>query len=202
MSEPTGFPSATVHGFLGQVAARTPAPGGGAACAVSVGTAAALVAMAARFSTKQLPDADRLAASADELRAAALPLADADADVYAELLAASRGKGPGHQERFTEACRAACDVPLRMADAAVRVAELAARVGTDGNPNLRGDAYTAVMLCSAAAESTAALVGINTRAGNLDDERVRRATDHTLAVARAVAALREDLGPPSASESG
>ncbi|QPP10222.1 cyclodeaminase/cyclohydrolase family protein [Streptomyces bathyalis] len=201
MNETTDFPSATVRGFLDQVAARTPAPSGGAACAVAVGTAAALVAMAARFSTRQLPDADRLAANADELRAEALPLADADAEVYGELLAASRDKGPGHEERFAEACRAACDVPLRMSGTAVRVAELATRVGTEGNPNLRGDAYTAVMLCSAAAESAAALVGINARAGNLDDERVRRAAGQTLAVARAVTALKENLGPP-ASASG
>jgi formiminotetrahydrofolate cyclodeaminase len=194
MSEPADFPSATVRGFLDQIAERTPAPGGGAACALAVGTAAALVAMAARFSTRQLPDAARLAATADELRGEALPLADADADAYGRLLAAFRDEEPGHRERLAAACRAACDVPLRMAEAAARVAELAARVGTEGNPNLRGDAYTAVMLCSAAAESAAALVGINARAGKLDDEPVRRATDHTLAVAKAVALVKAAAG--------
>ncbi|WP_314174456.1 cyclodeaminase/cyclohydrolase family protein [Streptomyces winkii] len=199
MSEPAGFPSATVRGFLDQVAARTPAPGGGASCAFAAGTAAALVAMSARFSTKQLPDAERVAATADDLRGEALPLAEADAEAYGKLLAAFRDKEPGHRERLAEACRAACDVPLRIAGVAAAVAELAARVGTDGNPNLRGDAYTAAMLCSAAAESAVALVRINVRAGGLDDEPERRAGAHTLAVARAVEAMRETLGPPSAS---
>lgn len=191
MSEPSDFPSATVRGVLEQISARTPAPGGGAACAVTVGTAAALVGMAARFSTKQLPDAARIAATADDLRGEALPLADADGDAYGKLLAAFRDKEPGHRERLAEACRTACDVPLRIAGLAASVAELAARVGTDGNPNLHGDAYTAVTLCSAAAESAAALVRINVRAGELDDGPEHEANGCTLAVTKAVEAMKE-----------
>ncbi|NLU72654.1 cyclodeaminase/cyclohydrolase family protein [Streptomyces sp. HNM0575] len=190
MNEPAGLPSATVRGFLDQVAARTPAPGGGAACAVAAGTAAALVAMAARFSTRQLPDAARVAASADDLRGEVLPLADADAEAYGKLLAAFRDKEPGHRDRLADACRGACDVPLRIAGVAAAVAELAARVGTDGNSSLHGDVYTAVMLCSSAAESAAALVRINVRAGGLDDGPQRTADGHALTVAEAVEALR------------
>lgn len=197
MSEPVDFASSSVRRFLVKVAARTPAPGGGAACAFAVGTAAALVAMAAGFSTKELPDAGRIAATADELRGHALSLADADAYAYGKLLAAFHDDETGHRERLEAACRGACDVPLLMSGAAAAVAELAARVCTDGNPNLRGDAYTAVMLCSAAAESAAVLVAINVRAGQLDDEPVRRATEHTLAVskaAKAVAAVKAAAG--------
>lgn len=192
MSEQAKFSDATVAGFLDQIAARTPAPGGGGACAVSIGMAAALLAMAARFSTKQLPDAEQVAATADELRAEALPLADADAAAYGTLLAAFRDKEPGHEERLAAACRAACEVPLRMTDVAARVAELAARVGTQGNPNLKGDAFTAVQLCAAAAESAATLVGVNVQAGGLDDAAVHTARQNVSAVGKAVDAVQED----------
>ena len=49
------------------------------------------------------------------------------------------------------------------------------------------------MLCSAAAEAAATLVGVNVRAGNLDDEPVRAATQHTLAVGKAVETLRKEF---------
>lgn len=192
MSDQTNFSDATVGGFLDQIAARTPAPGGGGACAVATGMAAALVAMAARFSTKQLPNAEQIAAAADELRAEALPLADADAAAYGTLLAAFRDKEPGHEERLADACRAACEVPLRMTAVAAQVAELAAKIATEGNPNLTGDAVTAVRLCAAAAESAATLVRINVSAGNLDDGPADAATHNVLVVGKAVEAVQEE----------
>lgn len=168
----------TIDGFLARIAERTPAPGGGGACAVSIAMGAALVAMAARFSTKQLPDADAMATAADELRAEALPLAQADADAYGEFLAATRDTSDDRDQRIAAASRAACGVPLRMTEIAVEVARLAARVASDGNPRLVGDATTGALLCSAAATAAAHLVATNVKSSGLDPTLVERAEDN------------------------
>ena len=65
-------------------------------------------------------------------------------------------------------------MPLAIAEAALDVASLAAELVERGNPNIRGDAATAVLLSEAAVRATANLVEINlgTREG---DERIERA---------------------------
>lgn len=175
----------TVDGFLGRIAERTPAPGGGGACAVAIAMGAALVAMAARYSAKQLPDADAMATAADELRAEALPLVQADADAYAAFLTAMRDTSDERDQRVAAASRAACDVPLRMTELAVQVARLAARVASDGNPRLVGDATTGALLCSAAASAAAHLVATNVKSSGLDHTLVERAEDNAEQTARA-----------------
>ncbi len=146
----------SVGGLLERVAARTPAPGGGAVAAVTAAAAAALVAMAARFS-------DESAGPAEALRARLEPLADADAAAYTEVLAAYRlpAGDPERRGRIAEALRVATEVPREVAAAAREVAELADRLVESGNPNLTGDARVASTLAAAAAEAATALVEIN-----------------------------------------
>jgi methenyltetrahydrofolate cyclohydrolase len=148
----------SVGGLLERVAARTSAPGGGAVAAITAASAAALVAMAARFS-------DQPATRAEELRAALEPLADADAAAYTAVLIARRlpKDDPTRVKRVAEALAEATEVPRRVAAAAVEVAELAARLTETGNRNLVGDARVAELLARAAAESATALVEINER---------------------------------------
>lgn len=148
----------SVGGLLERVAARTPAPGGGAVAALTAASAAALVAMAARFSGES---ADR----AEELRAHLEPLADADAAAYTAVLAARRlpTEDPTRARRVADAMAEATEVPRRVAAAAAEVATLAARLAETGNPNLVGDARVAELLARAAAESATALVEINQR---------------------------------------
>ncbi|TCP43899.1 formiminotetrahydrofolate cyclodeaminase [Tamaricihabitans halophyticus] len=152
--------------FLSDVASRTPAPGGGAAAAVTAGTAAGLVAMAARFSTGELAE---LAERADKLRVEVVPLADADAEVYTEVLAAYRlaRSIPDRQQRITDALRAAARVPLRIAEIGADLAQLAARLVEEGNPNLKGDAQGAALLAEGATRTAASLVRINAELGGL-----------------------------------
>lgn len=181
----------SVADFLDSIAERTPAPGGGGACAVTIGLAAALVAMAARFSAKQLPDAGDIAERADALRAEALSLVAADAAAYSTVLGAFRDTSDDRDRLVTEACEAACEVPLRMTDLAARVAALAATVGTSGNPNLRGDACTAALLCRSAAAAAATLVAINVAAGGLDDRLADTARADTASASEAAATLED-----------
>ena len=164
----SSFLDQPVRGFLDQLAARTPTPGGGGAAAVTGAMAAGLIAMAARFSARQLPEAGDLADQADRLRFMAAQLADMDARAYTAVLAT---RGPERKE----ALLAAAMVPLEIAAIGARVAGLAVRVAEAGNPNLRGDAVTGAVLAAASARSAASLVDINVRLGGLEPDLSRRA---------------------------
>ena len=173
----SSFLDQPVRAFLDQLAARTPTPGGGGAAAVTGAMAAGLVAMAARFSARQLPGAGDLADQADELRRRAADLADLDARAYAAVLDARRLPGDDGQrrERTREALLAAAVVPA--GDRGDRCAGGAAGppVAEAGNPNLRGDAVTGALLAVASVRSAACLVDINVGLGGLDPGLSRRA---------------------------
>jgi methenyltetrahydrofolate cyclohydrolase len=167
-SSPDSFLEQPVRGFLDRLAARSPTPGGGGAAAVTGAMAAGLVAMAARFSLKQLPEAGELAEEADRLRYMASQLVDMDARAYMAVLAA-------HGPERKQALFGAAMIPLEMAALGAKVAGLAVRVAEAGNPNLRGDAVTGALLAAASARSAAGLVDINVRFGGLDPELSQRA---------------------------
>lgn len=173
-----------VEPFLELVAAREPAPGGGAVAAVTVASAAALAGMAARFADRRLRDSGRLTARADRFRHRALALARADAASYSAVLAAyALPRGRTRQEQVRRALLTAAEVPLTLAGLAAKVAQLALLLAEDGNSNLKGDALTAILLAEAAAQAAAALVRINVQAGELGPElpeqagRCARATE-------------------------
>ena len=173
----SSFLDEPVRGFLDQLAARTPAPGGGGAAAVTGAMAAGLVAMAARFSATRLPGAGELADEADGLRRRLVQLADMDARAYAAVLEAFRlpAEDGQREARRREALRGAALVPLEIAGIGARVAAMAAQVAEAGNPNLRGDAVTGAVLAAASARSAACLVDINVGLGGLDPGLSRRA---------------------------
>jgi formiminotetrahydrofolate cyclodeaminase len=154
-----------VRGFLDELAARTPTPGGGGAAAVTGALAAGLVAMAARFSVRRLPGAGDLAEESDELRRRLTGLVDLDARAYQAVL----------KLRTREALHEAAVVPLEIAEIGARVAAMAVQVAEAGNPNLRGDAMTGAVLAAASARSAAALVDINVSQGKLEPELSGRA---------------------------
>jgi len=175
----SSFLDEPVRGFLDQLAARTPAPGGGGAAAVTGAMAAGLVAMAARFSATRLPGAGELADEADGLRRRLVQLADMDARAYAAVLEAFRlpAEDGQREARRREALRGAALVPLEIAGIGARVAAMAAQVAEAGNPNLRGDAVTGAVLAAASARSAACLVDINVGLGGLDPGLSRRAAE-------------------------
>jgi methenyltetrahydrofolate cyclohydrolase len=139
-----------VTSFLDEVAARTPAPGGGAVAAMTAASAAALVSMAARFSSSP-----SVASTGDELRARLVQLAADDAAAYTAVLASSGAAR-------TEALRVATDVPREIASVAASVAALAHDLVATGNPRLTGDARVAELLAEAAGKAAEVLVEINT----------------------------------------
>src|SRR5579864_3200336 len=91
----------TIAAFLDQLAARIPAPGGGATAALHAAQAAALLAMVARYSDGPRYDAElmsRIVTEADALRGQALALAEADADAFGAVAEAYRLPRTSEQE--------------------------------------------------------------------------------------------------------
>ncbi|ABG04529.1 Formimidoyltetrahydrofolate cyclodeaminase [Rubrobacter xylanophilus DSM 9941] len=144
--------------FLEALSSGEPAPGGGAAAAVSVAMAAGLAAMAARLSS-----AGELAERADALREEVAPLARADAEAFGRVLAAYRlpRGSEGRRERIGEALGEAAGVPLEMARIGAEVCRLAGRLALEGNPNLKGDAVAGALLAEAGVRAAAELVEAN-----------------------------------------
>jgi formiminotetrahydrofolate cyclodeaminase len=159
----------TVRDLLDSVAARTPAPGGGGVAALVTAMAAGLTAMAARFGD------GAVAGRADELRAVAAPLADADADAYRGFLEALRRPrdDPGRAAAVARARAETIAVPVVIAEVAGEVAGLAADLAAHGNPHLRGDAIAAVHLAAAAAATAARLLAENVEGDQGVTERDR-----------------------------
>jgi len=121
--------------------------------------------MAARLSTTQLDDAPDLATAAERLRDRAASLCEADAAAYGLVIEAMRlPREPDPEDRsgrIAAALSVATDVPLEVVQIAVKVAALAERLASDGNPSLLGDAVTAALLADSGARAAAALVVLN-----------------------------------------
>jgi formiminotetrahydrofolate cyclodeaminase len=160
--------------FLDAVPARTPAPGGGAVVAIVASLAAGLTAMAARFAPEEWEPRAAVVGRAEELRARLEPLADADAEAYGAFMA----------ERSEENVERIVAIPFELVESAAELAELAALVAAEGNPNVSGDASAGADLAAAAASVAARLVAINARAG---DDRVEQARALAMRAAGAAA---------------
>ncbi len=164
--------------FLDLLASGESAPGGGSAVAISVALAAGLSSMAARLSTKQLADATELAERVEGLREQVAPLARADAVAYGHVLLAQRAReAPDQDGEVRAALSEAADVPLAVAEAGAEVARIAARLASDGNPNLEGDALCAALLADAGVRAAVRLVEINLSGEPGEDGRLERARE-------------------------
>lgn len=148
---------------------------------MSVSLAAALSGMAARLSPGQLSDAEDLIERAEALRERAAPLAQADAAAYGRVIEAQREGGD-----VKATLSAAADVPLEVAEIGAEAAEIATRLAEDGNPNLRGDAITAVLLAEAGVRAAVTLVEINLSAAGAENGRADQARE----LARSATATR------------
>jgi methenyltetrahydrofolate cyclohydrolase len=154
------YMTATVADFLDDLAARTPAPGGGAAASVTCAMAAGLVEMAASFASAK--GLERVRERAHELREEVSSLAYADGRAYAVVLEALRMEpGAERTTRLDSAVAGAIACPMDMLRIAAEVATLAADMAETGNRNLEGDALAGALLAEAAARSAATLAQLN-----------------------------------------
>jgi methenyltetrahydrofolate cyclohydrolase len=164
--------------FLDSLAGEGPAPGGGSAAAVVVAMSAGLVAMVARESKGHWDEAGGVVGQAEAFRARVAPLAQADAEAYAEALTALRKRAELEERYRDQQLRQALDraakIPLEIAEAGCDLAGLAALLVERGNPEVRADAAVAAVLAEGGARAAAKLVAINLGASS-DDDRVRQA---------------------------
>ena len=149
----------SVRELLDAVGARTPAPGGGTAAALSGSLAAGLVEMTARFTAGR----EDLAGEAGALRGQLLGLGERELTAFEPVLEAVAldAGDPDREARLRAALSDAADSPLEIARAAAVVASLGVELALSGNPNLTGDAITGVALAEAACCAAARLTEIN-----------------------------------------
>lgn len=191
---PPAYLDMAVGRFLDALSATTPDPSGGGVAALAVALAAGLCVMTAGLSARHLPEAQRLAEQARELRDRAAPLAQADAEAYRAVLAVLRARDTAapNPSQIAAALSQACVVPMEVAEIGAEVATVAAAVASGGNPNVRGDAVTAALLAAAGSRAAAALVLINL-AGAEGDDRPSRAERLAAEAARLAASAERTI---------
>jgi len=140
----------SIKKYLKDLAARTPAPGGGSAAALSVAMAAGLLAMAAGFTLgkKSFKKVSRVMRSvltrATQIRKRAEVLLDKDIRAY-------------QSKNFRDAFA----IPAEVARLSCETAQLAEKVLCCGNPHLATDAVLAVFLAEAALTAAVFYVQVN-----------------------------------------
>jgi methenyltetrahydrofolate cyclohydrolase len=159
--------------LLDDLAARTPAPGGGSGSAWAGALAAALTEMAASFAPAHDLRMSEIAARARALRAELLALGATELTAFEPVLEALRlpRDDPARAARIANASGAAAESPMQIARAAAELAELASEVAGAGNPHLIGDARAGALLAEAVCQSAAQLARINL-AGQPGDPRL------------------------------
>ena len=200
----------TIETFLEQLAARVPAPGGGATAALHAAQAAALVAMVARYSdsAKYADHAEEIAtitSTADRLRHNALGLAEEDAAAFTAVTTAyglpkgTPDEAAARSEAIAKALVAAAHVPAIVVAVAEQVLSLAEQLLPIGNRNVISDVAAAAEAARAAA--TTARVNVEINLGGIKDPAtwgelaavVDTVDDLVLRAEKVTAAVRDGL---------
>src|SRR5580698_8236117 len=197
----------TIGDFLDRLADRVPAPGGGASAALQAAQGAALLAMVARFSTgeeytEHRETIERIITEADELRAIALRLGEADAEAFAGVAIAYRmpkatdAEREERSEAIAKALANATWPPAKLIGVAGMVIDLASALVTVGNRNVLSDVAEAARAAAATARVNVEinLAGIADEQTSLEMIADADKTDDIIARAEQVtAAVREQI---------
>ena len=166
--------------FLDELASDAPAPGGGSVAATSGALGAALISMVCNLTLGKKgyeevqDDIQDLLAQSEALRAELTGLVEEDVKAYTGYSVAAkmpRGSDEEKAERakvMQAALKNATDIPLSIAEAAVKVMDLCMPAAEKGNKWAVSDAGVAVLMAEAALRSAALNVLINL--GSLKDE--------------------------------
>jgi methenyltetrahydrofolate cyclohydrolase len=172
-----------VSDWLERLGSAAPTPGGGAAAALAAASAAALVEMVVNLTRGKAAYAAHeahvqpIGEQAAALRQLAWELAAADEAAFEAVMAAYGLPRQTDEERAARtaaieaATAAAARPPLRVAEVAAKVVELAAELPDRSNPNVLSDVGVAASLAGSALESAAINVEVNL--GGLKDQGKR-----------------------------
>ena len=163
--------------FTDDLAAGTPAPGGGAAAAYAGAMAAALVSMVAHLTIgkKGYQDQEKtmrnVLKESETLRAELLTAVDRDSEAFNQVMAAYRMPKSDSDRKgaIQDATLGAALVPLEVAEKSLRVMGLALEAARSGNLNAISDAGSAVHL--AFASLTSATYNVRINLSGLDDKK-------------------------------
>ena len=174
---------ARMSDWLGQLADRTPAPGGGAVAALCAASAAALLEMVANYTTGK-KWADREDAMRDvigevaELRSRAAQLAVDDAaafgavgEAYALPKATDEEKA-ARSAAIQQATLGAAEPPVQVGRLAVRLVAIADALVDPANPNVLSD--VGVAAATARAALSGSITNITVNAAFLTDDAAAR----------------------------
>jgi len=193
-----------VANFLDELASKAPAPGGGSVAALSGALGAALVSMVCNLTLDKKgyedvqEDIRDLLAQSEALRTELTDLLEADVAAYsgysqaAKMPRATEEEKAARAQAMQAALQVATDVPLRIAEAAVKVIDLCQPAAEKGNKSAVSDAGVAVLVAEASLRSAALNVLINLRA--LQDQEfaaARRARLESLLAGKG--ALRDQI---------
>lgn len=156
--------------LLDQIAAKSPAPGGGAVAAAAGALAAALAQMAVNYSLgrKDLaahqPALEAALPTLERARWLLLTLASEDITAYEALNAAMKQPkdNPDRAESIATAALAATEPPLALIAACADLLRLFVSLNDKTNPHLRSDLAIAAVLAEAAARASRWNVVVNT----------------------------------------
>ena len=173
---------AGVEPFLEQLAAPTATPGGGSASAAAAAMAAGLATMVASMSRGKkayLQYESQLSAAIAQLtplREQLKAAIDADAEAYDSVMKAYKSAKTAPDQKSAEALidaalKGATAVPLRVAEKAHQVAQLANLLRPITNPNMKSDLTTASALATAAI--TGALANVDINLASIKDQAFR-----------------------------
>jgi formiminotetrahydrofolate cyclodeaminase len=198
----------SIGSYLTRLAARTAAPGGGAAGALHAAQAAALLAMVARFSDGPRYDAEtvgKVRAAADGLADEGVGLAVADAAAFEKVIAAyglprdTPEASAARSAAIADAMAGAARPPADLMAASVRLVGLAEELLPVANKNVISDIAAAAAAISAAAVTAA--VNIEANLAMIKDPALVEELSATAALAdgvtdradRVVAAIRQEI---------
>jgi formiminotetrahydrofolate cyclodeaminase len=164
----------TIGQYLSALSDRVPAPGGGAAAAVSAAQGAALVGMVARYTSGKKYEAHaalvkQIEADTDSLRYEACALALADANAFNAVATAYQlpnSAGEEHdlrRRRIEEALAAAAEPPIAVVQVALSVLAAAEKLLPVANRNVISDIAAATESVRAAATTARLNIEINAR---------------------------------------
>lgn len=158
----------TIREFLSQATARTPVPGGGTVSALIGALAAAMGAMAGRFSVKEdVAEAAPGVAALDALQAEFLSLMDRDAAAYEKVRAAYRQPKSTPEEKaarkqaIATALEGAVNAPLDGLRKCIALAEALRVLAPHLNANLASDFGVSLSGIEAAAQGFRMNVEVN-----------------------------------------
>jgi methenyltetrahydrofolate cyclohydrolase len=178
-----GVEEDAVGRYLADLASAAPAPGGGSAAALAAALGAALVAMTCRVTARHAGAAPEglplgeLAEQADSLRRRLTALANDDARVYSDVIAARRLHVPEREAAVQRALERATEVPERVAAESRHVLALCERIAPCARASTLSDLGVATILAHGALRAGALTARTNLAGiadGDFTGETARR----------------------------